>query len=668
MSKPLRLLIVEDSEDDTLLLLRELLRGGYEPVFERVETPESMKSALEKQKWDLIISDYVLPRFSGLAALTVLKESGLDLPFIIVSGNIGEDIAVGTMKAGAHDYILKGNLKRLIPAVERELREAEVRRERRWAEAALVEQSTTLEAFFSHSLTPLVFLDKDFNYLRVNEAYAKAWQRDVSEFRGRNHFEFSPHEENETIFRRVVETKVPFQAIAKPFLFPDHPEQGVTYWDWTLVPVLDNEGEVDFLVFSLNDVTERKEAEDRIDATNTLLKLFSKSLSRKEYLDSVARQIREWCDCRCAGIRLLDERGYIPYESHTGFSQEFYESENMLSIRKDECACIRVITEKPDPLDARFMTESGSFFSRNIRKFAGEFTEAEKACSRGMCIKSGFSSVAIIPIRHSEKVIGAVHIADEREGKVPLKTVEFVEFMSPLIGEAVYKFSMEEKLERNNEELRNLSLHLQTALEKERASVAREIHDELGQTLTALKFDLSWLIDKYRDHKVVFKKAASLIEIVDATIKTVKRICSQLRPGVLDDLGLTAAIEWQAGEFQKRTGIACDVTFIPEDIVLDRDRSTAIFRIFQETLTNVTRHAEATRVRAIFEEKNGEILVCIEDNGKGIRQRQIQNPRSFGLIGIRERVLSLSGNVEIRGIRDKGTTIKIRIPLGEKGR
>lgn len=145
MNKELRVLIVEDSEDDELLLLRVLRQGGYKPVWERVETSEVMRAALENGHWEVIIADYVMPRFSGLAALDILKQSGQDLPFIIVSGNIGEDIAVAAMKAGAHDYILKGNLIRLVPAVERELREAEVRRERLRAEAALVRYHEELE-------------------------------------------------------------------------------------------------------------------------------------------------------------------------------------------------------------------------------------------------------------------------------------------------------------------------------------------------------------------------------------------------------------------------------------------------------------------------------------------------------------------------------------------
>jgi signal transduction histidine kinase/FixJ family two-component response regulator len=134
MSNLIRVLIVEDSEDDTLLLVRELQRGGFEPRFERVYTAEAMAGALANQKWDLVISDYTMPHFSGTAALEVLKQSALDLPFIVVSGSIGEDVAVASMKAGAHDYLMKGNLHRLISAIERELREAEVRSQRKRAE------------------------------------------------------------------------------------------------------------------------------------------------------------------------------------------------------------------------------------------------------------------------------------------------------------------------------------------------------------------------------------------------------------------------------------------------------------------------------------------------------------------------------------------------------
>ena len=132
MGIPLRVLIVEDSEDDALLLVRELQRGGYDVTFERVETAKAMAAALGRQEWDIVLADYTMPHFSGTAALELLRESGLDIPFIFVSGTIGEEIAVKAMKNGANDYLIKGNLKRLIPAIERELREAGCGRREKW--------------------------------------------------------------------------------------------------------------------------------------------------------------------------------------------------------------------------------------------------------------------------------------------------------------------------------------------------------------------------------------------------------------------------------------------------------------------------------------------------------------------------------------------------------
>src|SRR4030043_1389375 len=137
MGTPFRVLIVEDSEEDTLLILRELKRGGFDPIHERVETAEAMKAALSTKTWDLILADYSMPHFSGLEALKLLKASGLGLPFIIVSGSIGEDVAVEAMKSGAHDYLMKNNLTRLVPAIQQELREAEVRRKLKHSEKAL---------------------------------------------------------------------------------------------------------------------------------------------------------------------------------------------------------------------------------------------------------------------------------------------------------------------------------------------------------------------------------------------------------------------------------------------------------------------------------------------------------------------------------------------------
>jgi signal transduction histidine kinase len=225
----------------------------------------------------------------------------------------------------------------------------------------------------------------------------------------------------------------------------------------------------------------------------------------------------------------------------------------------------------------------------------------------------------------------------------------------------------EEQLQRSQEQFRNLSRHLQSVREEERKGVAREIHDELGQRLTSFKLHLSLLREDVPEEQVAMRtRFSAMIDDIDATIQSVKRLISQLRPGLLDDLGLSAAIEWQAEEFQHRTGIKCDLTISPPELSIDPDRATAIFRIFQETLTNVTRHATAKNVRVVLEEENGDIRLSIRDDGRGISPAEIDNPASFGLIGIRERAHYFGGEVSIEGEAGQGTTVSVHIPMSEE--
>ncbi len=222
----------------------------------------------------------------------------------------------------------------------------------------------------------------------------------------------------------------------------------------------------------------------------------------------------------------------------------------------------------------------------------------------------------------------------------------------------------EEELRSSHEQLRFLARRLQSIREEERTEIAREIHDELGQSLTGLKIDLSWLTKKFRkDQKLLIEKAESMLKLLDTTIQMVRKISTELRPGVLDDLGLIAAIEWQMQDFQNRKGIKCEFNSSLEEVALDRDCSTAVFRIFQETLTNVARHARANKVRIDVEVSEGHLILKVEDNGWGIRERDILNPKSLGLLGMRERAFLFGGEVKITGEHGKGTTVTLKIPL-----
>lgn len=225
----------------------------------------------------------------------------------------------------------------------------------------------------------------------------------------------------------------------------------------------------------------------------------------------------------------------------------------------------------------------------------------------------------------------------------------------------------EEKMKRSHEQLRALSAHLQSVREEERTRIAREIHDELGQSLTGLKMDVSWLEKQLLRMKSeatdpLMERISSVLKLIDGTIQTVREISSELRPAILD-LGVVPAIEWQAQEFQKRTGIACTFLSQIEQIDMDRDHSTAMFRILQETLTNVARHADASAVEIKLETSDSALRLQVKDNGKGIRESEMSGRKSLGLLGMRERASIVGGKVEIEGSPNQGTTVSVLIPL-----
>jgi len=221
----------------------------------------------------------------------------------------------------------------------------------------------------------------------------------------------------------------------------------------------------------------------------------------------------------------------------------------------------------------------------------------------------------------------------------------------------------QEELQHSFEQLRALTARLQVIREEERKSVAREIHDELGQALTAIKIDLASLMrESPADEQQQRKRADSILELVDQTIQSVRRISTELRPGILDDLGLVAALEWAAEEFQARTGTRCRLDLPGDDIEIDQECATAMFRIFQETLTNVARHANASEVGVRLAKENGDLTLEVHDNGRGIGKEQLAGGRSLGLLGMRERAALLGGELVILGAPEKGTTVRVRIP------
>jgi signal transduction histidine kinase len=225
----------------------------------------------------------------------------------------------------------------------------------------------------------------------------------------------------------------------------------------------------------------------------------------------------------------------------------------------------------------------------------------------------------------------------------------------------------EQRLRESEEQLRRLAARVQTAREEERAALARELHDELGQTLTAIKLDLGRAIVAVNTPQspiAAVDRLQSLVGLVEIALQTVKRLTMHLRPPALDHLGLAEAMRWESMTFRARTGLRCTVRADRESTALNAEQQTVLFRIFQEALTNVVRHARASAVRVTLAERKRQFELRIRDNGRGVTEAEVADPRAIGLLGMRERAALVGASFHIEGRRGKGTSVTVRVPLG----
>jgi PAS domain S-box-containing protein len=426
-----------------------------------------------------------MPGFNALAALALMQELHLDLPFIIVSGVIEEETAIAAMRAGAHDYLSKDRLDRLVPAVEREMREARNRRERR------------------------VALDTV--------------------------------KDNEARFRALVSN-------------------------------------IPGMVFQL---------------------------------------------LRPAGgaFRFL-------YVSEG--------AESLLGLTPEE------LSAEPRLFFASIHDEDRPGFEAALLHSAGELSQMNWD--------------------------GRVRGADGAERWINLRSAPRPLACGEVQWEGIVTNITQSKLTENElresrAQLAELSSHLEAAKEEERERIARDIHDELGGTLVAIKIETSLLSTKLPGDPLQLRKRVRAIEgLIDDAISTAGRVARELRPGILKDFGLAAAIECQADDFSQRVGLGCDTTGISHDIDPDEATSLALFRILQEALTNIAKHAQATRADIRLGAAGDTLTLEIADNGRGITAADMDKPKSFGLRSIRERMRGLGGSLELATNPPQGTRMILRAP------
>ncbi|MHB1100635.1 MAG: PAS domain-containing sensor histidine kinase [Burkholderiales bacterium] len=596
---PIKLLLVEDSADDAELVLAAL-SAEFEVFPRRVENGAAMKKALDEESWDAVLSDFNLPEFSTVEALDILKSGNFDIPFIVVSGCIGEEAAVALMKSGAHDFVMKNNPGRLAPALKRELREAQVRRERgrleadinRWAEV------------FRHAQWGVAIESADGRrFENMNPEFARMYGYEIGDLKGAALTDFFPPDCCQipccTPEERVWEaTHVRRDGSRFPVLI-------------NVSEVMDSRGKTAYRVVNVQDITRLKETESALAASEARFHAMT---------NNVPGMVFQY--------RLDGTKGRFSYVSEGAAAICGLSPSHLVS--------------DPDAFMALFSEADTKTF---IAARDSSATALGAWNWEGRILLSG-DHVKWINLRATPRRI--------EDGSLLWDGVLFNITDSKL---------KEEELRWSREMLGQLSAHRDTVREEERKSIAREIHDELGQALTALKIDVDWLSRKLPEEAGVGGKLHSMSKILVGTVDSVRRIAENLRPGMLDDLGLAAAIEWQVEQFGERTGINCDLAMNREEFDLDDRLATCVFRIIQEALTNVARHAGADRVEVNLAEANGKIELEVSDNGRGFQE----NPkkRSYGLLGMKERVKMLGGEVDVSSSPGRGTSVRVRLPTRE---
>ena len=455
-------------------------------------------------------------------------------------------------------------------------------------------------------------------------------------------------------------------------------------------------------------VSLQQKTEEALQASHRFLEVANRHTEMEPLLKEFVSQVKELSGCEAVGMRILDEEGNIPYEDAVGFPPQFHRIESRLSIRRHECMCINVIKGNADS-GLPFYTPGGSFYMNGTSRLLSEFSDAERGKTRNVCNEFGYESVALVPIRLGDRILGLIHVADHRVDAVPLELVEGLERIAMQLGTALQRVQSEnalrtahddlelrvekrtaelaraneklqleiEERERAEEELRNsdkelrlLSAQLLTAQEDERRRISRELHDTIGQSLSAVKFTVENVLQEIGEEgsgKEV-RTLESAVHMVQGAVEEVRRIQKNLRPPTLDDLGLLATISWFCREFEE---VYSDIRVVRE-VDLEEENvpdplKIVIYRVMQEALNNVAKHSRTQAVHLALRQKEGRIEMEIRDKGVGFDPKEVfsrtDSERGFGLFSMKERTELSEGRFSVEAASGTGTTILASWPV-----
>jgi PAS domain S-box-containing protein len=732
MNRELRVLMLEDTPNDAELAGRELRKTGLAFTSIRVETRDAFIRALEEFRPDIILSDYKLPDFDGMTALKIVLRDHPEVPVVMVTGVLTDIEAVEFIHAGARDYILKERLARLGPAVRRTLAAEQGIRARKRAEIIAERERIRLQTILKTASDGIHILDCDGVLVEANDAFLNMLGFDQSAIGKLRVTDWATQISWTNIKARIDDLIAHHGKV----VFETHHRRsdGVVLDVEINASGIEIEGK-GYVYAASRDITVRKQMEDMsrkernfinavLDTAGVLVVVINRdgeivrfNRAAEEFTGYTFDEVKDrpffWnkflLPDQRKGVHAVFEGVKLgkvtPYYENYWLSRDgkrclFAWANTLLPDNEDKMEFIiavgtditkrqqaeeelRIAATAFESQEGMVITDSSSVILRVNRAFT-HITGymAEEAIGRKInLLKSDFHDAAFYAgmwetLLQQGSWQGEI-MNRRKNGEVYPEWLtitavkgdggEVTHYVCTLTDITLRKAAAEKQ------HLRELSAHLQAVREEEKTSLAREIHDDLGSTLAALKIEAHLLNSGLSaEHKTtpLFARVESMVDLLESAVAASRRIITDLRPTVLDDYGLLAAIQWQAGQFSKRTGIECRVAcaFSKDNCNknclggLNKTLSINLFRIFQEALTNVARHSGASRVEAEFRPGNNEVVLSIRDNGRGLPEGITIASTSFGIRGMRERVLHLGGEIGFDNLPGGGLGMTVKCP------
>jgi PAS domain S-box-containing protein len=709
MARPLRALLVEDSEDDAEIIGLELRRSGYDVTWQRVECEREYRACLSSQL-DVILCDFNLPGFDALRALSIVQEQNLDVPFIIVSGAIGEDLAVQAMSEGADDYLLKDRLARLGQAVANALEQKELRDEKRRADQRLRESERRFRALIEHSADVVILLDPAGAILYHGPSLTTVLGYQSGECLGRSLFDFV-HPDSVTRFKHHLNSLRRYLGSSLAVEHRLRHKEGRWCWMEGVATNLLAEPGVEALVVNYRDITERKEAQQALQQAHDQLEErvaertaeLSRTVStleteirqrhqaeealaaekrRLEMLYELSQELSATLDLREVADKALN---LVMTTLGAAYGELFLYDHAAERLRLAAAVSPKNDGEgadhasgrgrasplglRPSPANKRPELRPGQSLPAYVAEARVAVALPNVNCEQHSVAMPGLAdevcSLAAMPLTAGDELVGVLILFSEQAGYFGTTHLPLLQAVATPLALSLQNARLYEQVHAGREQLRRLAQRVVWAQEEERQRLSYQLHDEAGQALSALQINLSLVRNEIaREAHSLRGQVDDAVVLTTETMDQVRAWAQNLRPPALDVVGLDPTLERLCREVAQRSGLS--VTYHGTDLpALPGAVSISFYRFLQEALANVVKHASATEVSVVLVYDGEWLKLTVQDNGRGFdlyAENLAGQPGSVGLLGLQERFSLLDGRLDIESIPGQGTRVVATAP------